>query len=781
VRSTVRWAAKAKLLAHVLLLLFAIGGTTSVFAADFDGHWPNAADESPFVQSGFCPDGVYPLTTWAVRKPPAGTALWGSHCGSGDQNTGWMATPSFRAEKYLSLYLAGYPGRPGVRVAIQNLKSRSELALAVKPPPGESWQKYTFAVPSDWVGQPVRVLAVDESSGWGGWLGMASPVAAGPPVREGFVAARLAGSVLLFCILTLLPPAAVCILMLRFGVDDLVILTTIAVLTIGFLGVAAFWFYFLGKIAGIIFSYAVLLVSIVLLVIGIFKWRSVPFSRAYVLMRPWILVITGTLFVTSLGFLYSGENTALTIATHRFLEDSLSVDNALPKIFADDVFSSSIPKPMITDWLSSDRPPLQSGVALWHYAWTRGSRNLPYQVVGTFLQLSCIVGIWVYLWAAEVNSKVMALALAATIFSGFVIVNSFFVWPKLIAVTFLLLPATFLLTPRFRQACNRWSIGVAVGSAAAFAMLSHGGSAFALLGLVIVLLLLRRIPGPRFIAAAIVSASLLYAPWSLYQKYYDPPGDRLLKWHLAGTIPPRPEISFTKLMSENYAQLSPREIVWYKVSNFKLLAKDHLKFWKNVGILIGSSITNDVSERSRTVSFIKKSMYLYWLQALDFLVLAIICLPYMVARRTSSPELATAWQLFVWIITVLVIWCLLMFGPAATFVIHGTYLTLLGSFACLLLASWAVSPILATCVGMIHIVFNMAAFVVLSPLGESVGVIQVAPNRALAWVGVIAAVATIAVLWNMAGTTTSLGRALIALDENRRGRRDPVPLKRQNL
>jgi hypothetical protein len=65
-------------------------------------------------------------------------------------------------------------------------------------------------------------------------------------------------------------------------------------------------------------------------------------------------------------------------------------------------------------------------------------------------------------------------------------------------------------------------------------MLSHGGSAFAFIGLISTFLLLKGRIKVRNLAALAAASALLYLPWVLYQKYYDPPGDRLLKYHLAG-------------------------------------------------------------------------------------------------------------------------------------------------------------------------------------------------------------------------------------------------------
>ena len=126
----------------------------------------------------------------------------------------------------------------------------------------------------------------------------------------------------------------------------------------------------------------------------------------------------------------------------------------------------------------------------------------------------------------------MALALATTFVSGFVILNSFYTWPKLLPVAFLFVLPGYLFTDRFSSVRADWRVGALVGAAAGFAMLCHGGSAFALLGIALTLLCLRRLSSLRFLLAGALVAGFLYFPWMLYQKYYDPPGDRLLKMHL---------------------------------------------------------------------------------------------------------------------------------------------------------------------------------------------------------------------------------------------------------
>ena len=65
-------------------------------------------------------------------------------------------------------------------------------------------------------------------------------------------------------------------------------------------------------------------------------------------------------------------------------------------------------------------------------------------------------------------------------------------------------------------------------------LLAHGGTLFALIGLILILMIRQR---GRFWKEALIVGSLtglLYLPWIGYQKFRDPPGDRLLKFQLAG-------------------------------------------------------------------------------------------------------------------------------------------------------------------------------------------------------------------------------------------------------
>jgi len=663
-------------------------------------------------QAGFCPDGAYPQTVWA-RGMPRGAA-WGSYCASGDNGTGWMATDAFLAGVNLPLYVAGYPGSAGVRLSVENLQTKRQLPLQFKDPPREIWQRYNFSLPQQWKGQPIRVLAEDEAARPAGWMAFAK--AAPPSIGKQFsFAIGLLALTLLLFVVGSLPAVAAGIFAVSRGLTNLLDVTVIGLVTVGAAGYLAFWFYLFSVPAGFLYS----CLSVVLCAAAVvYAWRCLrKRADAAVLRRmilSWALVGLTSAFVISVAFVYGKPDVVQDYSSRRFGPPFLSIDNFIPQIFAEDILRGQIPKPIVGDWLSSDRPPLQTGMVLWNHPWMRGNRDLQYQILGVIFQLTCLAGVLAYLDAAKVSRKAAALALAAIIFWGFTFLNSFYSWPKLLPVAFLFVIAGYLLTDRYNTARSSWRVGAAVGAAASLAMLCHGGSIFALIGLGLTLLLLRRVPTPRFIGAAFVTAVLFYVPWMLYQKHYDPPGDRLLKWHLAGVTAPHPEIGLGHLLVANYGKLGLDEIARYKESNFEVLF-DALPFWHHPAILLHGIISGNRAQAAAAVAELRYSMFLHWFWSIDLFSFAplafLLCL---ILRRRKSVELRQAFDLWLVTVVMLVIWCLIMFGPRTTQVHQGCYFTELAAVAGGVLLLWAVSPRLAVLFTAAHAFLNLALYVFLT-------------------------------------------------------------------
>lgn len=710
-------------------------------------------------QTGFCLNGVYPHTLWTRGGLPRGVVAWGSYCGSGDNGTGWMASKPVAAGPYLTLYLAGYPGSADVRLAVENVQTGRQLPLQVAIVPGETWRLYHFPLPSQWKGQPVQLLAEDGATRPAGWIAFTEPASTSGLKGGALFACRLLALVLLLFMVQMLPAVAASILAVLQGVKDTLDLTSIALLATGFVGYAAFWIYFLSPTAGIAYSYLVLLSSCAIVVFASMRARNpARLALARQMIVPLVLVALASVIIISIGFVYGKPESVQDYAAHRFGPPFLAIDHFLPKLLADDVFHGHIPIPFLGDWLSSDRPPLQAGMALWNYAWTHGNRDLPYQVLTTIFQLIYLAGLWAYLEASKVSRKAMALILATTFFSGFTIINSFYSWPKLLPLAFLFVIAAYLLTDRYRFVRADWRVGVLIGAAAAFAMLCHGGSAFALVGIAATLLLLHRVPSCRFISAAAGAAILVYLPWSLYQTYYDPPGDRLLKWHLAGMVAAHPKAKLGDLLITNYSKLHLKEVLEYKIMNFSFLF-DGRAFSQHTAILMQTFITGDLEKRAAAVASLRYSMFVRWFSSIDLLIFApMVLLLCFVVRRRGSPEFRQAWIL--WLCTAITVaaWCLLMFGPATTIVHHGCYFTEITAFAGGTLALWALSPRLATLVSACHVLLNLAIYVLLTPpkiVGFATFMGPV--NPVLSCVCIVAGVAFILVLWRIANEAPEPG------------------------
>jgi len=398
-------------------------------------------------------------------------------------------------------------------------------------------------------------------------------------------------------------------------------------------------------------------------------------------------------------------------------------------------------------------------MALWQYPWFRGSRDLSYQLLGIILQLTALLALWAYLDAAKVSRKAMALALPVAFFSGFTIFNSFYVWPKLLTAAFLLIIAAYLFTDRYRQVRTDWRIGALIGAAAAFAMLSHGGSIFGLLGVLVTMMLLRRVPSARFVLVAAGAAVILYLPWSLYQKYYDPPGDRLLKMHLAGIVDPHPELKLKDLLLRKYERLGWKGTWNYKVENFDVVWKGTTT-GQPLAEIVGPLLTGDRQQRAAAVASLREGIFLHWFWSIDFLSLGPLALLLCIAlRRRESPEFQQAAILWLCTAATLVIWCLLMFGPAKTVVYQGCYFAEMAAFAAGVLAFWALNRPLTVFIAACHVLLALLMYAFLAPPQPTGFASYLGPaNPVPGFFAVLSALTFGLVMWRLSGDRRAQGR-----------------------
>lgn len=240
----------------------------------------------------------------------------------------------------------------------------------------------------------------------------------------------------------------------------------------------------------------------------------------------------------------------------------MPIDNEIPFRFAMGLWNGKIDIPLIPGWHASDRPPLQSSLFLLLQAGVKPNA-IRYEVCSIVLQMTAIPALWAVLRTVRVGQWASVAIAVIAFLTPMSIMNGVFVWPKLIAVTFLCCAAVALLSDLHSR--RPVATAAIVGASLALAFLCHGTSAFTFPAYAIVALMRIRTGTFRFACISALALVLLYVPWMGFQKFYDPPGDRLLKWHFAGAQDVTDE-PLSSLLKKAYADKSLAKV--YEIRKF---------------------------------------------------------------------------------------------------------------------------------------------------------------------------------------------------------------------
>jgi hypothetical protein len=513
--------------------------------------------------------------------------------------------------------------------------------------------------------------------------------------------------------LMLLPCFSACAFVIWKGARDIVVVGVVALVAIGALGYLAFWLWFFEPQLGRIFSLCLPIAAALFLIWIVPRFDAAGRSTLKALLAPVGLIGAAALLVLSTGFVFGGLETPFNTAGARF-SHLLPADNILPYLFAEGIRTGHVPKPLSGDWLSSDRPPLQTGIVLSQSVYLSHPRWLQYTVISVILQSLWIFALWLFLAAFDLDSRAIGLALTVCILSGFVFLNSFYVWPKLLAGAYMLGFSGILLAGRFMPVLRETTLlPLFAGALAALGLLAHGGSVFAVFGIILTLFSLRRRIGIRALLLIGITCFCLYLPWMLYQKLYDPPGDRLLKLHLAGVanVDSRPLV---QVFTSAYKSLGFHEFLKNKLANVHAVADHQTEYWLGIFQLLrqmAHSGPNTAALLAQTSGALRGLCFFFFVPNLGFLVLGPVSLVLGIHQRYRSREWKTAAILWLYIALTATIWCLVMFIPGMTVIHTSTYAMILLAFAGSILALWAVSPWLAVLVGSLQIEINVLLFV----------------------------------------------------------------------
>ncbi|HEV2360986.1 MAG TPA: hypothetical protein VGS21_04740 [Acidimicrobiales bacterium] len=453
---------------------------------------------------------------------------------------------------------------------------------------------------------------------------------------------------------------------------------------------------------------------------------------------PALTTVAAAAFSLGLGFLHGAFAHPLHLAEGRYIH-RLANDNVLPARFAAQLLASARPLPhklySTAPWLASDRPPLQTAVYVMARSVFGGADPVGqgYEAMGVLLQSLWAPALWCLLWAAGLSRKIIAGTLVSVVLTGFVIFNSFYVWPKLFPGALLVLVAAVIFDDGWRELrAGAWA-GIACGTAAGLALLGHTGSALALIPMVVLLV---AVPAwrPRWRAAipAVAAVVVLATPWTLYQRYVDPPGTNLLKLQLAGPQYLAPNVAVTTAVARAYWDNSIGTTIGNKASNFAESFDHEEVAVSNFGELVGHLFTSSSgwSGPLASAALVERNLtYLYLLPALGFFAvgpLAWLFAYFARRRRAGRPQrrlglpgdaqrIRLAGRLWVFVLLSLVVWALVLFPVGSETVEQGSYAVELLAFGAAVISLRLVSKWAAAAVMLLQAVFGVVVYALVNP------------------------------------------------------------------
>jgi hypothetical protein len=470
--------------------------------------------------------------------------------------------------------------------------------------------------------------------------------------------------------LTALPLIASMLIAAGLGVRRVPLLLAVGLAGSALSAMLAFWAFYADPVAGKSFSYLVLLGSVLAIGWALYG-RWLDRETVLALALPLLLWVLGTAFLVFFGFLHGGEHQPLWTPASRF-SGQLPSDNDIPRYFSEWFFfhgHHGTPPQFPGEWLASDRPPLQVGYAVYEHTFGWDATSLRYQLMGVLLQQLWIVGLWALLLAAGVGRVTRALTMVTVLVSGLALVNGFFVWPKLLPAALLLAAAALVLTPLWSEV-RRSAWGAALFAALlALAMLAHGASVFGIIPLALIAAA-RGLPSWRWIGVALLAGIVLMAPWSAYQRYGDPPGNRLTKWYLAGVI----EVDSRgvgEAIADSYGEAGVGGTIDNKVENFvQMVGGDPMAQEVRNAFQAGED-----GDLRAMVENVRGVIFYYLIPSLGLLLLGPVAMAVGWRRRGLNPEeWRFALMCFAGFGLGALSWGLLLFGGSLAVIHQGTYL-----------------------------------------------------------------------------------------------------------
>lgn len=661
-----------------------------------------ARSEGGFAERGALPHG---------SGLPESLTYWSSW-NHDDNLLGTVVLGPFEAPRRLSVFVSGYAQAGQNTLEVRNLNT-GEIRRQDLSEIGERWQFTRLALPESWRRAPVEITVIDASTGPGGWIAVSQPFT-NPWWTEWarHFGTRFAGLAVVALTATLLIACAGKLLVRAGWVTP----GSVFLLPLACAAVAAFgYILFLVSVASLTALHGLVWIALAgaaLVLLGPSRRRidslaelqrsggplggTLLGGRVLILDRPqhtsaqmpspamrewcWAALVSLAcgVFVFSVLHLFGDGTRWSELAQARFLENDLPSDNTLPQALADRILDGQPANTMFGDWHGSDRPPLQTGwvLAVAPLALQLGfEKDTTGQAAGLLFQLIALPAMWALLRQLGASRALAAAIIFATVPSGFFFINLTYTWPKLAAAGFAL-TAFLLWFGRGPESSGVKHPFIGAGVLMGLAWLSHGGVGFAMLALApwVIHSAMRRW---RLWLLSAAAFAMLAGSWAAYQKWYDPPGNRLAKWHLAGVIPPDDRGTLETIVTAYRAQ--PFE-AWLASRSLNVRSV----YWGRWSDLVSFDFGQRGSRRS--------DEFYHTLFALGWWNLGFLALPVLLMGKPDPAVSRFASRAILWTGATLAVWVALYFVGGHTVIHQGSYTTLLVLF-----------PVLASALARLHI------------------------------------------------------------------------------
>jgi hypothetical protein len=249
------------------------------------------------------------------------------------------------------------------------------------------------------------------------------------------------------------------------------------------------------------------------------------------------------------------------------------------------------------------------------------------------------------------------------------------------------------------------------------AMMAHGASVFGIIPLIIVAAW-RGLPSWRWIGVGLAVGIAIIGPWSAYQKWGDPPGNRLTKWTLASDVE-IDSLSTGEAVRRAYTKAGLDGTARNKWENFKTM----------LGVDTARNLFEDALSGSLTnaVQDFRTIIFFFLLPSLTLLLLGPIAMAVLWWRRDrAGPEWWFALRCFAVVVIGAVFWGLLVFGGPEDLTLNhiGSYAIPILAMAGAIAGLRAVLPRFATWWVLIFSALSLALYTpaLLPPAGSSYSV-----------------------------------------------------------